>query len=51
MTFGYFTTEHTKHQITGLFGQYVQSEVVDEMSKHPQQVSMDGESRISHSFS
>jgi adenylate cyclase len=45
MTFGYFTTERTKRQITGLFGQYVPSEVVDEMSKNPEQVSMEGESR------
>ncbi len=45
MTFGYFTTERTKRQITGLFGQYVPSEVVDEMSKDPGQVSMECESR------
>jgi adenylate cyclase len=45
MTFGYVTTERTKRQITGLFGQYVPSEVVDEMSKNPEQVSMQGESR------
>ncbi|HLY96639.1 MAG TPA: adenylate/guanylate cyclase domain-containing protein, partial [Sideroxyarcus sp.] len=45
MTFGYFRTERTKRQITGLFGQYVPSEVVDEMSKNPEQVSMEGESR------
>jgi adenylate cyclase len=45
MTFGYFTTERTKRQITGLFGQYVPSEVVDEMSKDPEHVSMEGESR------
>ncbi len=45
MTYGYFTTERTKRQITGLFGQYVPSEVVDEMSKNPEQVSMEGESR------
>ncbi len=45
MTYGYFTTERTKRQITGLFGQYVPSEVVDEMSKDPGQVSMEGESR------
>ncbi|BCK86656.1 hypothetical protein MIZ01_0422 [Sideroxyarcus emersonii] len=45
MTFGYFTTERTKRQITSLFGQYVPSEVVDEMSKNPEQVSMEGESR------
>jgi adenylate cyclase len=45
MTYGYFITERTKRQITGLFGQYVPSEVVDEMSKNPEQVSMEGESR------
>jgi adenylate cyclase len=45
MTFGYFRTERTKRQITGLFGQYVPGEVVDEMSKNPEQVSMEGESR------
>jgi adenylate cyclase len=45
MTYGYFATERTKRQITGLFGQYVPSEVVDEMSKNPEQVSMEGESR------
>jgi adenylate cyclase len=45
MTYGYFTTERTKRQITGLFGQYVPSEVVDELSKNPEQVSMEGESR------
>ena len=45
MTYGYFTTERTKRQITSLFGQYVPSEVVDEMSKNPEQVSMEGESR------
>jgi adenylate cyclase len=45
MTFGYFTTERTKRQITSLFGQYVPGEVVDEMSKNPEHVSMEGESR------
>jgi adenylate cyclase len=45
MTFGYFTTERTKRQITGLFGQYVPSEVVGELSQHPEHVSMEGESR------
>ena len=37
MTFGYFVESRTKRQITGLFGQYVPSELVDEMSKHPEQ--------------
>lgn len=45
MTFGYFVESRTKRQITGLFGQYVPSELVDEMSKNPEQVSMEGESR------
>ena len=45
MTYGYFSTERTKRQITSLFGQYVPSEVVDEMSENPEQVSMEGESR------
>ena len=45
MTYGYFTESRTKKQLAGLFGQYVPSELVDEMSKNPEQVSMDGESR------
>ena len=45
MTYGYFVEARTKQKITGLFGQYVPSELVDEMSKNPEQVSMEGESR------
>ena len=45
MSYGYFFESRTKRQITGLFGQYVPSEVVDEMVKHPESVSMQGESR------
>jgi adenylate cyclase len=45
MTYGYFTESRTKRQLAGLFGQYVPSELVDEMSKNPEQVSMEGESR------
>lgn len=45
MSFGYFVESRAKRQITGLFGQYVPAEVVDEMSKNPEQVSMEGESR------
>lgn len=45
MSFGYFVETRAKRQITGLFGQYVPAEVVDEMSKNPEQVSMKGESR------
>lgn len=45
MSYGYFVESRTKRQITGLFGQYVPSELVDEMSKHPDSVSMAGDSR------
>jgi adenylate cyclase len=44
MTYGYFTESRTKKQLAGLFGQYVPSELVDEMSKNPEQVSMEGKS-------
>jgi len=45
MSFGYFVESRAKRQITGLFGQYVPSELVDEMAKHPESVSMEGDSR------
>lgn len=45
MSYGYFFESRTKRQITGLFGQYVPAELVDEMSQHPEHVSMEGESR------
>ena len=45
MSYGFFVESRTKRQITGLFGQYVPSELVDEMSKNPGSVSMEGESR------
>jgi adenylate cyclase len=46
MSYGYFIESRTKHQITRLFGKYVPTELVDEMSKNPEQVvSMEGESR------
>ncbi len=45
MSYGYFFTSRTKYQLTRLFGQYVPSEVVEEMAKNPQSVSMEGESR------
>lgn len=45
MSYGYFFESRTKRQITGLFGQYVPAELVDEMSRHPEHVSMAGESR------
>ncbi len=44
--YGYFVEARTKRQITHLFGKYVPSELVDEMSKNPELLpSMDGESR------
>lgn len=45
MSYGYFVESRTKRKITGLFGQYVPSELVEEMAKHPERVSMEGESR------
>ncbi len=46
MSYGYFVESRTKRLITSLFGKYVPSELVDEMSKNPEQVvSMEGESR------
>ena len=46
MSYGFFVESRTKRQITSLFGKYVPTELVDEMSKNPEQVvSMEGESR------
>ncbi|HEU0188044.1 MAG TPA: adenylate/guanylate cyclase domain-containing protein [Gallionellaceae bacterium] len=45
MSYGYFIETRIKRQITNLFGQYVPSELVDEMSENPEQVSMAGDSR------
>lgn len=45
MSYGYFVESRTKRQITNLFGQYVPGEVVEEMSQHPDSVSMEGDSR------
>jgi len=45
MSYGYFVESRTKRQITGLFGQYVPSELVEEMAEHPESVSMEGKSR------
>lgn len=45
MSYGYFVESRSKRQITGLFGRYVSSDLVEEMSAHPEQVSMQGESR------
>ncbi len=45
MSFGYFHEFRIKRKITNLFGQYVPAGIVEEMSKNPQSVSMEGESR------
>jgi adenylate cyclase len=45
MAYGFFIVTSGKRQITGLFGQYVPPEVVDEMVKNPESFSMEGESR------
>jgi len=45
MAYGFFVEARGKRQITGLFGQYVPPELVDEMAKNPGHFSMEGESR------
>ncbi len=46
MSYGYFFVTRTKRQITDRFRNYVPFELVDEISKHPEQLlSMEGESR------
>ena len=45
MSYGYFIETRGKRQITGLFGQYIPLELVDEMADHPMDYSLDAESR------
>ncbi|MCP5202380.1 MAG: adenylate/guanylate cyclase domain-containing protein [Gammaproteobacteria bacterium] len=45
MSYGYFVETRGKRQITGLFGQYVPPELVDEMAKAPTAYSLEAESR------
>jgi len=45
MSYGYFIETRGKRQLTGLFGQYIPPELVDEMSNHPENYSLDAESR------
>lgn len=45
MSYGYFIETRGKRQITGLFGQYIPPELVDEMAEHPTDYSLDAESR------
>jgi len=45
MSYGYFVETRGKRQITGLFGQYIPPELVDEMAKAPTGYSQAAESR------
>ena len=45
MSYGFFVETRGKRQLTGLFGQYVPPELVDEMSRAPDQYSLEAESR------
>jgi len=45
MAWGFFMETRSRRLITGLFGTYVPKELVDQMSKNPEEYSMRGESR------
>ncbi len=45
MSIGFFVESRGKRQLTGLFGQYVPPELVQEMAKNPEKIDMTGESR------
>jgi adenylate cyclase len=45
LIYGYFIEARGKREISKLFGQYVPPELVEEMAAHPEQISMEGESR------
>ncbi|MDM4770157.1 CHASE2 domain-containing protein [Solimonas sp. SE-A11] len=45
LLYGYFIESRGKREISKLFGQYVPPELVEEMAAHPQDISMEGESR------
>ena len=45
MAYGFFIEARSKRQITGIFGTYVPKELVEEMSKNPDNYSTKGESR------
>ena len=46
MAYGFFTEARSRRLITGLFGTYVPRELVEQMSKNPEEFSMRGESRV-----
>lgn len=43
--YGYFVESRGKREISKLFGQYVPPELVDEMADHPNDITMDSDSR------
>ncbi|HSW13098.1 MAG TPA: adenylate/guanylate cyclase domain-containing protein [Solimonas sp.] len=45
LLYGYFIESRGKREISKLFGQYVPPELVEEMAAHPEDISMEGESR------
>lgn len=45
LLYGYFIESRGKREISKLFGQYIPPELVEEMAAHPEQISMEGESR------
>ncbi|MEM7207223.1 MAG: adenylate/guanylate cyclase domain-containing protein [Pseudomonadota bacterium] len=45
ISFGFFVESRGKRQLARLFGQYVPPELVDEMDKAPEDVSLEGDSR------
>ena len=45
LAYGYFVESRGKRLMTGLFGQYVPPELVDEMAKNPANFNMEGESK------
>jgi len=45
MSHGFFVESRAKRKIAGLFGQYIPPELVDELNRHPELCSMEGESR------
>jgi adenylate cyclase len=45
MTYGFFIESRGKRQLANLFGHYIPPELVDEMSKSPEEYSLDGENR------
>lgn len=46
MTYGFFIERRSKREISGMFGQYIPPELVDEMSENPSACSMDAENRV-----